>query len=60
MTIEEFAVRLDELDNHLVSILHLFEKDTGVKVSNVTVHAVEDGAYDVCTGLDFPEPEKAE
>ncbi|MGV2333161.1 MAG UNVERIFIED_CONTAM: hypothetical protein LVR18_03190 [Planctomycetaceae bacterium] len=60
MNLEEFTIRLNELDTHLVAVLRMFEEDTGVKIGTAVVEINQDGVYEVFTGLNFPEPQEAE
>jgi hypothetical protein len=58
MNLEEFAVRLKTLDEHIAGALKWFEDDTGVTVGSLSAELDESGAaYIVTTGLDFPEGE---
>ena len=60
MTLEEFAVRLDEFDQHVAAIMQMFEDDTGVKIGSLEACCGDDGHIFVRTGLDFPPVEEAE
>jgi hypothetical protein len=60
MTIEEFNIRLEQLENHLVAALQLFENDTGVKVEIATIELDGDNFYNVSAVLDFVNARKTE
>jgi hypothetical protein len=57
MNLEEFAVRLKTLDEHIAGALQWFEDDTGVTVGSLSAELGENGDYVVTTGLAFPEEE---
>jgi len=60
MNLEEFAVRLNEFDQHVAAIMQIFENDTGVKIGALEACRDDDGHILVFTGLDFPSAEEAE
>ena len=60
MTVEEFNVRLEQLEDHLIAVLQAFENDTGVKVETAMIELDNDGFYEVSVGLDFANAGKTE
>ena len=60
MTVEEFNVRLEQLEDHFVAVLQAFENDTGVKVVTAVVELDNDGFYEATVGLDFVNARQTE
>jgi len=60
MTIEEFNIRLEQLENHLAAAVQLFENDTGVKVEIATIELDDDNFYNVSGVFDFVNARKTE
>jgi hypothetical protein len=60
MNLQEFALRLDGLNQHVAAIMETFQEDTGVMVSCLEAVRDDDGTIIVRTGLDFPEEESTQ
>jgi hypothetical protein len=60
MTIEEFNVKLEQFEDHLIAVLQAFEDDTGMKVVTAVVELDSDGFYEASVSLDFANPGKTE
>jgi hypothetical protein len=60
MTVEEFNVRLEQLEDHFVAVLQAFENDTGVKVVTAVVELDNDGFYEASVAFDFANAGKTE